>query len=398
MSKLTDAVIAAAPLREKAYKIADGDSLFIQVSKTGVRSWYWRYHFGGKERRLSIGVWPDVSINKARHLREEAAKQLAANIDPGRQRRMERRQLQVVPGSASFRGVAAEWLDLQTMSASTRAGAERMLGYLNKRLGDRPVDEITVPELLAVLQEIEAPLTPGGKRRSETAHRCKHRAAQVFQRAIVTGRAKDNPAMHLRGALAPVKVTNRAALTDPRDVGDLLRAIDGYQGQPATVAALKLAPMVFLRPGELRKAEWREIDLETRTWIVPAARMKMRKEHLVPLAKQAVRLLKALKPITGNQALVFPSLRPGRPLSENTLNVALRTMGYSGEQMTAHGFRALASTLLHEQGIAPEVIELQLAHAQRNQVAAAYNRSARLEERRRMMQKWADYLDRLAVT
>jgi integrase len=257
-------------------------------------------------------------------------------------------------------------------------------------VGSRPIASITAPDMLRVLRPIEE------RGKHETAHRTKQRASEVFRYAIATGRAERDPTADLRGALAPPVVTNRAALTDPKEVGGLLRTVDGYVGQPATEFALKLAPYVFARPIELRAAEWSEFDLEKAEWRIPAARMKMKELHIVPLSKQAVEILRKLQHHTGSGRYLFPGLRtPTRPISENTLNAALRRLGYSKDQMTTHGFRAMASTLLNEQGWHPDVIELQLAHAERNEVRAAYNRAQRLDDRRRMMQALADYLDGL---
>lgn len=259
------------------------------------------------------------------------------------------------------------------------------------RLGKRPIASITAPDLLATLRKIEERGT------HETTHRAKQRCGQVFRYAIATNRAERDISADLRGALAPVVTRNRAAITNPTDVAALLRAIDGYRGSPTTTYALKLAARTFVRPGELRYAEWCEVDLDGAEWRIPGERMKMTELHIVPLARQVVEWLRELRSITARSKYLFPALRTlYRPTSENTVNVALRRLGYSKEEMTGHGFRAMASTLLNEQGWHPDVIELQLAHAERNKVRAAYNRAQRLPERRRMMQAWADYLDALA--
>ena len=257
-------------------------------------------------------------------------------------------------------------------------------------IGSRPISALTAPELLEVFRRLEK------RGKHETAHRSKQRVGQVIRYAIATGRAERDPTADLRGALAPVKVTNRAAITKPREVAQLLRALHGYDGHPVVEAALKLAPLVFVRPGELRAAEWSEIDLEAAEWRIAAHRMKMRRQHVVPLARQSVTILKDIQPLTGRGRYVFPSPHTReRPMSENAITAALRRMGYTGEQMSWHGFRAMASTLLNEMGHPPDVIELQLAHQERNEVRAAYNRAQRLEERQKMMQAWADYLDGL---
>jgi integrase len=258
------------------------------------------------------------------------------------------------------------------------------------RIGRRPIREVTPPELLAALRKIEA------RGHHETAHRAKQKCGQVFRYAIATGRAERDISADLRGALVPVVSRNHASLTDPAEVGALLRAIDGYEGQPITAAALKLAPLVFVRPGELRGARWAEFDLDGAEWRIPAERMKMGEQHIVPLARQTVTILRELKALTSFGEYVFPSLLTlTRPMSNNTINTALRRLGYTKEQMTGHGFRSMASTLLNEHGFPPDVIEPQLAHAERNKVRAAYNKAQRLVERRKMMQAWADYLDGL---
>src|SRR6185312_12333155 len=273
----------------------------------------------------------------------------------------------------------------------TMTKARWILGsFVYPRLGSRPVSEITAPEVLAVLRPIES------RGMNETAHRALQRCGQIFRYAIATGRATRDITSDLRGALAPVVVENRAAITEPMQIGALLRAIDDYIGHPTTLLALRLSPLVFLRPSELRAAEWSEIDLQAGEWRVPAARMKMRERHIVPLASQAAMILRDLRSVTGKGRYLFPSLRTSdRPMSVNTVNAALRRLGYARDEMTGHGFRAMACTCLNELGWHPDLIELQMAHAERNKVRAAYNRAERLAKRRKMMQAWADYLDRL---
>lgn len=384
---LTKTAIEAAKPREKPYKLFDARGLFLLVRPRGGRWWRFKYRLDGLEKQISLGCFPDVSLAKARSRRDVAREQVADGIDPSKKRQAERNAR-----SNTFKAIALEWLGKQKFSPATLEKANWTFDdLLFPKLGSRPIALITAPEVLAVLRPIET------RGKHETAHRTKQRASQVFRYAIATGRAERDPTPDLRGALAPITVKNRAALTDPKRVGELLREIDGYAGQPATEYALKLAPLVFVRPGELRAAEWSEIDLENAEWRIPAHRMKMGEQHVVPLSRQAKSLVSALKPITGSGRYLFPSLRtPARPISENTLGAALRRLGYSKDEMTAHGFRAMASTLLNEQGFAPDVIELQLAHAERNKVRAAYNRAQRLPERRKMMQAWADYLDGLA--
>lgn len=386
--KLTDAKIRSAKPLEKPYKLFDGHGLYLHVQPSGGRWWRLKYRFGGKEKLLAIGTYPEVNLHEARETRDDARKFLARGVDPGEKKKADR-----IVQTDTFKVIAEEWLRMQSgkLADVTLAKATWILGdFIYPRLGDKLVTEIKAPDLLAALRAIEA------KGLHETASRAKQKVGQILRYAIATGRAERDITADLRGALAPVVTKNRAAITDPARVGEVLRAIDGYQGDPATCTALKLAPLVFVRPGELRGAEWREIDLEGAEWRIPGERMKMGEPHLVPLSKQAVTVLTALKPLTGSGRLVFPSIRTReRPLSENTLNAALRRLGYTPEQMTAHGFRAMASTLLNERGFAPDVIELQLAHVERNKVRAAYNRAKRLEERRKMMQAWADYLDGL---
>lgn len=386
-NKLSAKAVEAAKFEGKPRKLFDGNGLFLHV-QAGGRYWRLKYRHNGAEKLLALGVYPAVSLAAARVRRDEARTQLADGINPVEQRRAEK----TARGTDTFEAVAREWLENQTkvLAAETlRLTRRRFETWAFPIIGAQPMRALEPPELLRLLRRIEA------KGKHETASRVRQRIGQVFRYAIATGRADRDPTADLKGALMPAATQHRAAITTPAEFGALLRAIDGYSGQPASRAALRLAPLTFVRPGELRMARWPEIDLEAAIWRIPSTRMKMKREHIVPLSRQAVAILRELHPVTSHRPFVFESVRPGRPLSENTMNTALRTMGYSGDMMTPHGFRASASTLLHELGWAPEVIELQLAHAQRSQVAAAYNRSARLEKRRRMMQAWADYLDSL---
>ncbi len=383
---LTDAKIKAAKTRQKPYKLSDSRGLYLLVHPSGGRWWRLKYRYVGKEKKLSLGVYPDVGLKLARERREESRRVLRAGIDPSAERQAKRAVTET-----TFRALATEWLARQKLAPATHEKATWQFDQqLFPELGDRPIREIAAPDILAVLRKIEA------RGKIETAHRAKQRAGQVFRYAIATGRADRDPTGDLRGALTPLKPQNRAAVTQPAKVGELMRALQGYSGHPVTHAALRIAPYVFVRPGELRGAEWSEIDLHAAEWRIRADRMKMREAHIVPLSTQAVAVLRELQSLTGRGTYVFPSLRtPKRCMSENAITAALRRMGYSGTEMTAHGFRAMASTLLNEQGFAPDVIELQLAHKERNKVRAAYNRAQRLEERRKMMQAWADYLDGL---
>ena len=388
MPALSEAKIRASRPKERAYKVFDERGLFMLVTPTGGRLWRFRYRMGGLERLLSLGAYPDVPLKRAREKREDARKLVADGIDPSAKRQAER-ATQV----ETFEAIAKEWLELQRKSLAAETMdilGTRLKSFLYPYIGTRPIASITAQELLAALRRIEA------RGKHETAHRVRSLAGRVFRYAVATGRAQHDVAADLKDALAPVKSRNFASVTEPVQVGELLRAIDGYSGQPITALALKLAPLVFVRPGELRGAEWSEFDLKGAEWRIPEARMKMGEQHIVPLSRQAVAILRELHILTGSGRYVFPSLlSAARPISDNTINAALRRLGYGSDEQTGHGFRSMASTLLNEQGFAPDVIELQLAHVERNKVRAAYNRAQRLDERRKMMQAWADYLDGL---
>lgn len=325
-------------------------------------------------------------MGTARDRRDQARQFLADGQDPSHQRKEQK-----LAQSETFEKVAREWLELQSkkLSALTIAKARWILEkHVYPHLGARPIGDIKAPDLLGVLRKIEAHGI------HQTAHRTKQRVGQILRYAIATGRAERDVSVDLRGALAPIVTKNHAAITEPTRMGELLCAIDRYVGQPVTHAALKLSPLVFVRPGELRHAEWSEIDFANAEWRIPGEKMKMRTPHLVPLARQAIEILRELQPLSRAGRYVFPCRRPGQgPMAANTINRALRWLGYPRDQMTAHGFRAMASTALNEQGWHPDLIELQLAHAERNSVRAAYNRATRAAERRAMMQAWADYLD-----
>lgn len=399
---LATVAIAAAKPRAKPYKLADGQGLYLEVMPNGARYWRMKYRFAGKERRIAFGVFPEVSLSEARRRREEARAALREGLDPVSSRRDERRAREVAAVS-SVEAVAREWMAKQTATkapATCAKNAWLLETFAFPAIGRRPVSEITAPEVLEIVRKVEARGT------HETAHRLLQRLGAVFGYAVATGRASRNPARDLDAqALHPVKTKHRAAVTDPQAVGGLLRAVWGYSGQPVTLAAMQLSALLFVRPEELRGAQWSEFDLDAATWTIPPQRRKLERKdrdnpntppHLVPLSAQAVAILRALQPLTGRGRLVFPSLRtPDRPISENTINSALRRLGYSQDEMTAHGFRALASTRLNELGFPPDVIERQLAHVERDKVRAAYNRAAYLDERRRMMQAWSDYLDAL---
>ncbi|QSX75613.1 tyrosine-type recombinase/integrase [Lysobacter arenosi] len=372
-----------------AGKHFDGHGLYLEVMPSGSRFWRMKFRHNGKESRLSFGPYPEVGLAEARDLGAAARSRLRAGIDPAAERKAERRQQQA--DGLTFAILRDEWLALQESALSLATVTKaRWLFSLASDLDPLPVSAITAQMVLAVLKKIEA------KGHHETVRRVKQRISQVFRFSVATGRAEIDPTASLRGALAPVKTTNRAAIIDPKGVGDLLRALDTYGGAPTTNAALKLAPMVFARPGNLRAMEWSEIDFIAAEWRIPAGKMKMRDAHVVPLSTQALAILRDLQSITGHGRYCFPSLHAAdRPMSENTINVALRRLGFDKETMTGHGFRALASSLLHELGWSPDVIDRQLAHAERNKVRAAYHRAQYLAERKKMMQAWADYLDQL---
>ena len=392
--KLSDAAIRKAKAADKPQHFFDGGGLYLLLNPNGSRWWRLKYRFEGRQRLLSLGVYPDTGLADAREKRDAARKLLAQGIDPGIQRKAQKAASDERAAN-SFEVVAGTWLEGQRkkLAPVTFEKAERNFRVLvYPWLGKRPISQIEPPEVLACLQRIEK----GGHH--ETAHRMKQRIAQVYRYAIAHGLAKYNPAADVGDALQPIVSKSRAAITDPSEVGGLLRAIDTFHGQFATTCALKLAPLVFVRPGELRKAEWSEFDLDHAEWRIPAEKMKMREVHIVPLSKQAVAILRDLYPLTEHSRYLFPGARDiKRPMSENTVNAALRRLGYDGETMCGHGFRAMASTRLNEMGWSPDVIERQLAHAERNKVRAAYNRASYMAERRKMMQAWADYLDGLRV-
>ncbi len=383
---LTDARIRSLKPREKPYKVYDTRGLYLLIYSDGRRGWRFRYRYGGREKLLSMGSYPDTKLKLAREKRDDARSLLADKIDPSAKRQSEKRAQ-----AETFEAVARDWLKLSKNSKGTVARAERRLEmFVFPYLGKMPIAEITAQDLLQRLRRIES------QGKHETAHRVRSLCSRIFRYAIVEGRAERDVSTDLRGALTSVKVKHLPAITEPKRVGELLRAIDGYEGQPAVMQALRLAPLVFVRPGELRAAEWTEVDLDGAEWRIPAERMKMNETHIVPLSMQAIAIIEELHLVTGYGRFLFPSIRTNeRPISENTLNAALRRLGYSKEEMTAHGFRTIASTQLNELGWSPDVIELQLAHTERNKVRAAYNRAERLAERREMMQAWADYLDRL---
>jgi integrase len=399
--KLTDLKVKLAKIPEgskKPIRLFDGHGLYLEVTPSGQKFWRWKYRFLKKEKVLALGPYPEIGLKDARNLRVDANRKLLKGIDPVEERKAAKR---VETGVDSFELLAREWEE--------KEGIRRTFGYRKRVLarleadvfpyiGSLPITEIKSPKLLEVLQRIQ-------KRGAlETARRIRQYCSGIFSHAIALGRATDDPTWALRKALAKPKPVHMAAIKDPKEFGELLRAIDAYRGNAATKAALRMAPLVFVRPGELRKAEWKEIDFEAAMWRIPADRMKMRVMHYVPLSSQALEILRELEPLTnrpleGNPnapRYVFTAAHTrARPLSENGVLAALRRMGYGKEEMTGHGFRGTASTLLHELGCRTEHIEAQLAHAERSETKRAYNSALYLDQRKKMMQYWADYLDEL---
>ena len=390
---LTDTAIRKAKPAAKPQKLRDGGGLYLLLRPDGARWWRWDYRrpVTGKRNTLSLGTYPDTGLAEARERHAEARKMLAAGVDPGEHRKAAA-AAKADQVANTFEAVADELLAIRAkkLAAGSAVRERRMLEKdLAPYIGRRPVGEIAASELLAALRKVEA------RGAVETAHRARMLAGQVFRYAIATGRAERNPAADLVGALAQPQGEHFASMTEPDQVAPLLRALYGYQGTPAVMAALKLAPLVFVRPGELRQARWADIDLDAAQWRFTAS--KTGQPHIVPLASQAVAILRDLHPLTGRGEYVFPSARgKGRAMSEAAVTAALQRMGFDGQTMTGHGFRAMARTMLDEVlGFRPDYIEHQLAHAVRDPNGRAYNRTAHLPERATMMQTWADYLDTL---
>jgi integrase len=389
---LTDLRVSRARPQKKRVTIFDGGGLFLLVTPSGGKLWRFKYRFERNEKLLALGAYPAISLADARQRRDEARRQVAHGIDPGAVRKAQKQA--ETKETETFEVIAREWHTKFTPTW-TPGHAITIMGRLERDLfpwiGKRPIAQIKAPELLAVLRRVES------RGALESAHRVRTIAGQVFRYAVATGRAEHDPAGDLKGALPQPGEKHHAAITDPEEVAPLLRAIDGYQGHFVTKSALRLAPLFFVRPGELRNAEWSEIDLEKETWTIPAPKMKIRQDHIVPLCRQAVEILTELKDLTGKSRYVFPSGRSfSRPMSNNAILAALRRMGYEKEIMSGHGFRAMARTILDEVLQArPELIEHQLSHAVRDPLGRAYNRTTHLAERRKMMQLWGDYLDGL---
>lgn len=400
---LTDTAVKNSKSKDKPYRLADAGGMYLEVSPTGGKWWRLKYRAGGKEKRISLGVYPDVSLAEARKARDAAKQMIKNGIDPGAKRKADKAEAlsaQEAEETAAierqentFEAVAREWFGKHAPNWATSHG-DKIIRRLERDifpwLGQKPIREIEPPELLACLRRIEE------RGALETAHRAHQNCGQIFRYAVATGRAARDPSGDLKGAIPPAKEKHHASITDPKAIGELLRAMDVYKGSMVTRCALKLAPLVFARPGELRKAEWSEFNFDTAEWRIPAHKMKARVMHIVPLSRQALEILSELKPLTGECRYVFPGARDlKRPMSEAAVLAALRRMGYAKDEMTGHGFRSMASTLLNEQGWHRDAIERQLAHAERDNVRAAYNYAEHLPERKRMMQAWADYLDGL---
>jgi integrase len=393
---LSDAACRAAKPAEKPYKLSDAAGLHLLVERNGSRLWRHAYRFDGKQKLIALGAYPAVSLSDARTARDANKALLAVGLDPSAQRKLDRNAAQIARTN-TFRIVSDELIVKFTAEGDDPKTIEKkkwLIGLLNNDIGDRPIAEIMAPELLEALRKFER------RGRHESARRARSLAGRVFRYAIATGRAKHDPSGDLAGALISPKVQHRAAITEPKAVGALLRAIDDIDGQVTTRAALQLIALTFVRPGELRHAEWKEFDLEAAIWDIPASKMKMPRPHKVPLSRQAIAIIKALREVTGTSPYLFPQIRSWhRPISDGTLNAALRRLGYDKTQVTAHGFRSTASTLLNESRGSDgrrrwdsDAIERQLAHQEEDEVRGAYNGAEYWEERVPMMQWWADYL------
>ena len=382
--KIRDTAPGAKPV-----KLTDGAGLFLLVQPSGARWWRMKFYVHGVEKQLSLGVYPTISLKRARERREELRRQVAEGMDPSAVRKAEKRAR-----ANTFEAVAREWMDKRKAIWSTEYATNitrRLEQHVYPWIGSKPIKTLTAADVLEVLERIEK------RGKAETAHRARANCGEIFRFAVATRRADTDPTVDLKGALMPVRSRHYPSVKRPEQVGELLRAIDGYDARAIPVrAALRLLPLVFVRPGELRLAQWQEFDLDKSEWRIPEERMKMRTQHIVPLSRQAVEILRELRPVTGPTGYLFPSiLHAARPISENTLNAALRRLGYTREEMTGHGFRSIASTLLNELGWNSDAIERQLSHGERNKIRGAYNFAEYLPERRKMMQAWSDHLDGL---
>jgi integrase len=391
---LNDTVIKAAKPRQKNWKLADDKGLYLLITPAGGKLWRLKYRYFGKEKKLSLGAYPAVGLAKARKLRDAAREQLAEGQDPAVERKKVRFAAEL-RASVTFASVAREYIDLKMIgdgkAEATISKARWFLDQLEPAIGAMPLADVDPQMLLAALKRLES------KGRHETAKKCKSFASRVFRYGVATGRCESDPAHLLQGALITPKARHYAAILDPAKLGQLLRAIDAFLGSPVTIAALRIAPHVFVRPGELRHAEWSEFDLKEGIWSLPAGKMKARRSHAVPLSRQVREMLKEHRALTGRGKFVFPSARgAGRPMSENTLNASFRRMGFEKDEITAHGLRSTASTLLNESGLwSPDAIERALAHGESNATRGAYHRGLHWEERVKMAQWWSNHLDAL---
>ena len=393
---LTALEVSKSKAADKPQRLADGGNMYLLIQPNGAKYWRLDYRLAGKRKTLAIGVYPDMSLSDAREQREQARKLIANGVDPVAVKQAQKAST-IEKVENSFEVIAREWFVRHAPNWKENHSS-KIIARLEKDvfpwIGNRPIADITAPALLAAIRKIEA------RGALETAHRALACCGQVFRYAVATGRAERDPTGDLRGALPPVKKEKHfAAITEPKKVGELMRDIEGYQGSYIVKGAFKLSPLLFVRPGELRKMEWAELDLDKAEWIIPADKMKMGVTHIVPLAKQAVAVLREMLPLTGRSKYVFHGERDhDRPMSDNAIRSALRRMGWANDEMTPHGFRAMASTILDNMGYKQEWLERQLAHEEPNKIKAAYKREAwrmYLPERTAMMQAWADYLDKL---
>jgi integrase len=402
----SDRTILSTQITGATQRLSDGDGLYLLIKPNGSRWWRFDYSIAGKRKTLSLGVYPDTGIKAARDKAQQAREQVAADTDPSDLRKAkkqkeaqvleaERRDRAGLPSVGSFEEIARQWFARVSQSLAETTSAKN-LKFLESDvfpfIGRRNIADLAAPDLVVILKRIE------GRGANDIARRVYNLCGRIFRYAVSHGLCERDPSrdIEISDILMPVKIQHHASVTDPKGAGELLRATDGFTGSFTTRCALRLAPLVFVRPGELRHAEWTELDFDAAEWRIPASKMKMREQHIVPLSKQAIEVLRDIQQVTGDAKYVFPSERTSiRPMSENTINAALRRLGYTSNEMTGHGYRSMASTLLHELGYPHQVIERQLAHGERNKVSAAYNFAEHLPERRKMMQEWADYLDTL---
>lgn len=394
---LTDIAIRNAKPGHRPFKLADGGGLHLLVTPAGGKLWRLKYRIAGGEKQLALGAYPAIGLSAARKRRDEARAMIAQGYDPAREKQRDKARARL-QAADTFKAISAEYCAKRRLDGgkggwapATAARSEYLLSQLNSSIGPMPIAEIEPADVLAAIRRIEA------KGNLESAKRTLQLAGAVFRYAVATTRVRSDPTRDLRGALTAPTVTHYGAITEAKRAGELLRAIEDYEGQGLTKLALQISPHVFVRPGELRHADWSELDLDGALWIIPAEKMKMRRPHHVPLSRQAVDLFKQVQAVTGPNGYVFPSIRSrARPMSENTVNAGLRRLGYASDEMTAHGFRAMASTLLNESGKwHPDAIERALAHGDTDKVRAAYHRGAHWNERVEMAQWWSDYLDQL---